>query len=321
LKQFTIQKNDAGARLDRFVSKSVPLLPPALAQKYIRLKRIKRNGRGSKRDARLEPGDTVEMYINDEFFETPGENNAFLRIHDPVLSIVYEDENLLLLDKKAGVLSHPDGGFDYSTLIVRAQAYLYQKREWDPRKENSFAPALCNRIDRNTSGIVIAAKTAEALRIINDKIKAREIDKYYLAAVAGAPPASSGLLEGWIFKDASKNQVFVSDGARPGASYAATEYRAIASLGGLTLLECKLLTGRTHQIRAQLAHAGCAILGDGKYGSERTNRKYGEHRQLLCSYRLAFSFKTDAGALEYLKNREFKLEHVDFREKYFGRRR
>jgi 23S rRNA pseudouridine955/2504/2580 synthase len=231
---------------------------------------------------------------------------------------VYEDENLLLLDKKAGVLCHSDGGYDYSTLIARAQAYLYQKREWDPRAENSFAPALCNRIDRNTSGIVIAAKTAEALRIVNEKIQAREIDKLYLAAVVGSPPEKSGKLEGWIFKDASKNRVYVYDGARPGAQYAATEYRAICSRGGLTLLECRLLTGRTHQIRAQLAAAGCAILGDGKYGSERINREYGEKRQLLCSYKLIFSFKTDAGALEYLKGREFKLERVDFRDKYFG---
>ncbi|MDR2420959.1 MAG: RluA family pseudouridine synthase [Oscillospiraceae bacterium] len=318
MKRFTIQKNDAGARLDRFAAKAVPLLPAGLAQKYIRLKRIKLNGRGAKQDARLASGDVVEMYINDEFFEPPGEDGAFLRITEPALSIVYEDENLLLLDKKAGVLCHSDGGFDYSTLIARAQAYLHQKGEWDPRAENSFAPALCNRIDRNTSGIVIAAKTSEALRIINEKIKAREIDKYYLAAVAGRPPAKSGKLEGWLFKDAAKNQVYVYGRERPGASRAATEYREIASRGALALLECRLLTGRTHQIRAQLAAAGCAILGDGKYGSERINRAYGEKRQLLCSYRLVFSFKTDAGALEYLKGGEFKLERVDFREKYFG---
>jgi 23S rRNA pseudouridine955/2504/2580 synthase len=318
LKRFVIQENDAGARLDRFAAKAVPLLPAGLAQKYRRIKRIKLNGRGAKRDARLRAGDVVEMYVNDEFFEPPGEDGAFLRIAAPGLSIVYEDGNLLLLDKEAGVLCHSDGGFVYSTLIARAQAYLYQKREWDPRAENAFAPALCNRIDRNTSGIVIAAKTAEALRIMNEKLKAREMDKYYLAVVAGRPPAESGRLEGWLFKDAAKNQVYVYGGERPGASFAATEYRAIASRGALTLLECRLLTGRTHQIRAQLAAAGCAILGDGKYGSERVNRAYGEKRQLLCSYRLVFSFKTGAGALEYLKGREFKLGRVDFREKYFG---
>ncbi|MDR0839529.1 MAG: RluA family pseudouridine synthase [Oscillospiraceae bacterium] len=318
MKQFTIQKNDAGARLDRFVSKAAPLLPPSLAQKYIRLKRIKVNGKGSTRDARLVFGDTVEMYVNDEFFDAPREENAFLRIGDPSLDIVFEDENLLLLNKPAGVLCHSDGGFDYSTLIARVQAYMYQKREWNPKEENAFAPALCNRIDRNTQGIVIAAKNAEALRIVNEKIKLREIDKYYLAVALGRPPRARGRLEGFLFKDAKRNQVFLSENQVVGSQFAATEYRVLKSKGELSLLECRLLTGRTHQIRAQLARAGCAILGDGKYGSERENRKYGESSQLLCSYRLKFAFATDAGALAYLNGREFRLKEVDFVTKYFG---
>jgi len=317
MKAFTVKQNDAGARLDRFVAKVVPLLPPSLAQKYIRIKRIKVNGRGAARDARLALGDLVEMYVNDEFFDAPREENAFLRVSDPALSIVFEDENILLLDKPSGVLCHFDGGFDYATLIARVQSYLYTKHEWNPREENSFAPALCNRIDRNTQGIVIAAKNAEALRIMNEKIKTREIDKYYLTAVIGKPPKASGRIENYLFKDAKKNQVFVSDRQTPGAQLAITEYRTLEHRGGLTFLECRLLTGRTHQIRAHLAHIGCAILGDGKYGSERENRKYGEKSQLLCSYRLRFSFESDAGALEYLNNREFSLNSVDFVQKYF----
>jgi 23S rRNA pseudouridine955/2504/2580 synthase len=224
----------------------------------------------------------------------------------------------MLLDKPSGVLCHSDGGFDYATLIARVQAYLYQKREWNPREENAFAPALCNRIDRNTQGIVIAAKNAEALRVMNEKIKTREIDKYYLAVVAGNPPKPSGRLESYLFKDAKKNQVFVSKRETPGSQLAITEYRTLKYESGLSLIECRLLTGRTHQIRAQLADAGCAILGDGKYGSERENRKYGEKSQLLCSYKLRFSFETDAGALDYLKNREFRLKTVDFVPKYFA---
>jgi 23S rRNA pseudouridine955/2504/2580 synthase len=316
VKEFQIGVNDAGARLDRFVAKAAPLVPASLAQKYIRTKRIKVNGRGSARDRRLAVGDAVQMYVNDEFFDSPGEDNAYLRVTDPALDIVYEDGNILLVNKPAGVLCHSDGGYDYSTLIARVQAHTYRKREWDPRRENSFAPALCNRIDRNTSGIVVAAKNAEALRVMNEKIKLREIDKYYLAAVNGLISPPKGRLEGYIFKDSVKNRVFVSRVQKPGAVFAATEYRTLKTANRLTLLECRLITGRTHQIRAQLADAGYPLVGDGKYG--KPGGAAGERYQLLCSYRLAFSFRTPAGPLEYLNGREFRLERVDFAEKYFG---
>ena len=317
MKQFTIGQNDADQRLDRFVGKTVPLLPSSLAQKYIRLKRIKINSKGAKRDTKLVCGDTVQMYINDEFFDKPTEENAFLRITDPQLDIVYEDEDILLVNKEAGVLCHSDGGWSYATLIARIQAYLYAKREWRPREENSFAPALCNRIDRNTSGIVIAAKNAEALRIINEKIRSREIDKYYLTVVRGKPSPASGKLEGQLFKDASKNRVYVKKAPEKGTKTAVTEYRTVETRNGLSLLECRLLTGRTHQIRAQLASAGWPLLGDGKYGDERDRRAYGEKGQLLCSYRLVFSFRTDAGILNRLNGRGFSVSKVGFVEKYF----
>ena len=180
MREFTIGKNDAGQRLDRFVSKNLPLLPPALLQKYIRLKRIKVNGKGSKRDARLNTGDILQLYINDEFFDKPNEENLFLTLFNPQLNIVYEDENLLLVDKRPGLVVHADETEKVNTLINHIQAYLYQKKEWNPKWENAFAPALCNRIDRNTGGIVIAAKNAETLRIINEKIKDHELDKSYL---------------------------------------------------------------------------------------------------------------------------------------------
>jgi len=263
MKELTVKQNDAGQRLDRFVGKAVPLLPDSLLQKYIRLKRIKVNGKGSKRDYHVALGDTLQLYINDEFFEAPREENSYLKVSTPHLDIVYEDENILLADKKPGVLCHSAGQWDYNTLIANIQAYAYQKGEWRPKEENSFAPALCNRIDRNTGGIVIAAKNAEALRILNEKIRDREIDKRYLCVVRGRPKPPQGRLEGYIFKDAKKNQVYVKDRPEPGAKTAVTDYQLLKSQGGLSLVECTLHTGRTHQIRAQMSHAGWPLLGDG----------------------------------------------------------
>ena len=289
MKELHVKKNDAGQRLDRFVSKAVPLLPESLLQKYIRLKRIKLNAKGAKRDTRLQEGDALQLYINDEFFEQPREENSYLKVGTPRLDIVYEDENILLADKKPGVLCHSAGVWDYNTLIANIQAYLAQKGEWKPREENAFAPALCNRIDRNTGGIVIAAKNAPA----------------------------SGRLEDYLFKDAVKNQVYVKQKSEPGAKTAVTEYRVLCSSGKLSLVECHLLTGRTHQIRAQMSHAGWPLLGDGKYGSERFNKGYDEKGQALYSYRLVFDFPTDAGILNYLKGCEFRVDKVDFVEKYF----
>ncbi len=318
MKEQIIGKNDAGQRLDRFIGKSVPLLPESLLQKYIRLKRIKLNGKGAKRDVRLQAGDVIQLYINDEFFEKPREENSYLKVGTPRLSILYEDENILLADKKPGGLCHSAGQWDYNTLIANIQAYLAQKGEWRPREENAFAPALCNRIDRNTGGIVIAAKNAEALRILNDKIRDREIEKYYLCAVHGRPKPPEGRLENYLFKDAEKNQVYVKTRPEPGARTAVTDYRLLRSKGPLSLVECHLLTGRTHQIRVQMAYAGWPLLGDGKYGSERFNKNYGEKGQALYSYKLVFAFPTDAGILQYLRGREFTVEQIDFVEKYFS---
>ncbi len=317
MKELIVKKNDANQRLDRFVGKAVPLLPESLLQKYIRLKRIKLNGKGAKRDARLQEGDRLSLYINDEFFEPAREENSYLKVGSPRLSIVYEDENILLCDKAPGVLCHSAGRWDYNTLIAHIQAYMYQKGEWRPRDENAFAPALCNRIDRNTGGIVIAAKNAGALRIINEKIAAREIEKYYLCVVVGRPKPAEGKLEGFIFKDAAKNRVYVRARPEPGARTAVTYYRTIASAGGLSLVECRLGTGRTHQIRAQMAAAGTPLLGDGKYGKGRENRALGEEGQLLYSYRVDFAFPTGAGELDYLRGRSFKVERVGFADKYF----
>jgi 23S rRNA pseudouridine955/2504/2580 synthase len=316
MKEFVIGANDAGQRLDRFLAKAVPLLPASLAQKYIRIKRIKCNGKRIERDTLLQEGDLLQLYINDEFFDKPREDNAYLTVASPKLNIVYEDEHILLVDKRPGLAVHPHDGAEYGrTLIDHIQAYLYQKREWNPRGENAFTPALCNRIDRNTGGIVIAAKTAEALRVMNQKIKDRELDKRYLAIVEGTPKPREGSLKGHLFKDAKKNRVFVSDTPQPGSKSCQTNYKVLMVNGGLSLVECELITGRTHQIRAQFAHAGHPLLGDGKYG--KLDKRYDRNYQALYSYKLTFQFTTDAGGLNALNGKSFQVENVDFVQEYF----
>ena len=280
---------------------------------------MKVNGKGSKRDARLERGDVLQLYINDEFFDAPTPDNAFLRVEAPRLDIIYEDEHLLLLNKRPGMVVHPDDREQVNTLITHVQAYLYQKREWSPRWENAFSPALCNRIDRNTGGIVIAAKTAETLRVMNQKIRDRELQKLYLCVIHGEMEPPEGKLKGYILKDGDRAQVRVFDKPVPSGRTAVTLYRTLKRRNGLSLMECDLITGRTHQIRAQFAAAGHPLLGDGKYGRERDNRRFDRRFQALYSYKLRFAFTTDAGPLEALNGREWTVENVDFVEEYFPR--
>ena len=319
MREFTIGKNDAGQRLDRFLSKAMPLLPPALLQKYIRIKRVKCNGGRCRRDQRLNEGDVLSLYINDEFFEQPREDNLFLTLFQPKLDILYEDENVLLVDKRPGLVVHADETEKVNTLINHIQAYLYQKREWNPKWENAFAPALCNRIDRNTGGIVIAAKNAETLRVLTAKIRDREITKKYLCVTLGRMTPSEGKLECFLLKDEGKKLVSVYHRPVPGGKSAVTLYRTLETRGMLSLTEAELLTGRTHQIRASFADAGHPLLGDGKYGKGEINRRYGETRQALYSYYIRFDFPTEAGILGYLKGKEFKVRKISFVEKYFSR--
>jgi len=318
MRSFEIKKNDAGQRLDKFISKSLPVIPQALMYRYIRTKRIKLNGKRAEISSRLAEGDIVDMYIGDEFFaEGKAKRYDFLRASGR-LDIIYEDVNILLLNKSAGLLSHPDGEEFADTLITRARRYLYEKGEYLPEDESSFAPALANRIDRNTAGIVMAAKNAESLRVLNEKIKNREIIKRYLCVVHGKMPKKNDTLRGYLYKDGEKNMVFVHGERREGDREIKTRYEVLAERGGLSLLEIDLLTGRTHQIRAHLASAGHPILGDGKYGSRAQNKKWGYKKQFLCSYKLIFNFQSGAGILDYLNNREFEVPEVWFREAFLN---
>ena len=304
----TVGKNDAGQRLDKFLTKAVKGLPMALMYKFIRTKKIKVNRARAVQNYVLQSGDEIQLFIRDEFFDSPEKDNGALSRIVPKLDIVYEDENVMLLNKRPGVLVHEDTEGADNTLIMHVKAYLYQNGEYDPDSEQSFAPALCNRIDRNTGGIVIAAKNAEALRVVNEKIKNNELSKFYLCAVHGAPRPASAELRGYLKKNSATNMVEVRENYFSGAKDIITRYKTLTKKGDMSLLEIELVTGRTHQIRAHMAFVGCPLLGDGKYGVNRDEKRKGYKHQALYAYRLIFDKTDKKNPLSYLEGREFSID-------------
>lgn len=311
MRELQIGKNDAGQRLDKFLSKAVKGLPFSMMYKAIRTKKIKVNRARAKENQILAAGDTVQLFLRDEFFDAPRASLHTLADIKPKLSIVYEDENILLLNKRPGVLVHEDTDGGENTLILHVKAYLYQKGEYDPDAEQSFAPALCNRIDRNTGGIVIAAKNAGALREMNERIKQNEIAKFYLCAVHGKMPKKSDTLTGFLRKDSATNTVKVSERPMVGGKNIITKYRVERERGDASLLEVELVTGRTHQIRAHMAFIGHPLLGDGKYGVNRNEKARGYKYQALYAWRLRFDFADADGVLGYLRGRELCIPRED----------
>lgn len=304
MKSFTIGPNDAGQRLDKFIQKAVPTLPKGLMYKYIRTKRIKTNGKRANISMMLSQGDVVEMYINDEFFSQ--KRLDFLDA-TPNLDIVYEDGNILLANKPSGVVVHGKG----DTMQNRLLHSLYVKKEFLPGKEQSYTPAFVNRIDRNTSGIIIAAKNFPSAQVLSQKIREHEINKYYLCQVMGTPSPLEATLTGFLIKDTNTNQVKITEAPLSGAKEVATHYKVLYNNKNRSIVEVELLTGRSHQIRAHMASIGHPIVGDTKYGYRCKDG--GKNNFLaLCSYKVQFNFCTDSGHLNYLNGKIFSLTNIPF---------
>ncbi len=312
MRTIEIRKNDANQRLDKFLAKRFKTMPKSLMYKYIRTKYIKVNGKRCEISTHLNEGDVITLYIKDEFFDEPQfDTYDFLRAPSK-LDIVYEDENIILLNKPTGLLCHPDENYHFDSLLARLQHYLYDKNEYNPKDENSFAPSLANRIDRNTGGIVIAAKNAESLRILNQKIKDRELKKYYLCVVHGTPKRNQSTMTDYLEKNEKQNRVYISSRPTANTKTIKTRYKVLSSFNSMSLLEVELLTGRTHQIRAHMAYIGHPLVGDGKYGTNKINKDSQLKWQALCSYKLKFAYKTDAGILEYLNGKSFEIKDIWF---------
>lgn len=317
MREFVIEKNDAGQRLDKFITKAVPLLPQGLMYKYIRLKRIKLNSKRCEISTRLNVGDVLSMYINDEFFEA--KEDIGFKSAPAQVDVVYEDKNILLAYKKCGLVVHEDDDNTRDTLINRITHYLYNKGEYVPEKEHSFAPALCNRLDRNTEGIVICAKNAESLRLLNEIIRERMLHKRYLCVTVGVPAPKEATITAYLEKNEAQNRVYVGDRKTDSNKTIVTDYKVLKTAGELALCEIELITGRTHQIRAHMAHIGCPLLGDGKYGRNDDNRRYGVKYQALCAYYLQFDFSREMGILDYLNKKEFRVPQPWFVTEFFDK--
>ncbi|PWM39174.1 MAG: RluA family pseudouridine synthase [Clostridiales bacterium] len=313
MKSFKITENDAEQRLDKFIQKVAGNLSPSLMYKYLRKKAVKVNGKRALGNTRLKVGDLVELYINDEFFTN--KNTDFRAIaYQPKLNVVYEDANLLLVDKKPGVPVHADDHAGRDTLINQVLLYLYQKGDYDPEAEHSFTPALCNRLDQNTGGLVMIAKNAAAGRALYEIVKYRQVEKRYLALALGRFSEKQATLRAYLRKDSRNNRVDICDRPREGYKEIITRYRVLRESERLSLLEIELVTGRTHQIRAHLAHIGHPVAGDLKYGTAAQNRGLPFRHQALYACSLTFKLPGDH-FLSYLNGRCFQVQSVYF-EKY-----
>lgn len=293
-----IGTNEAGQRLDKFLRKWLKDVPLGAIYKNIRKGDIKVNGSKGKEKYILSEGDIVEV----REITTDSKREKFTRVEGE-LKVAYEDENMLLVEKWPGILVHGDIHKDIPTMTEYVLTYLYDKGDYSPEKEITFTPSPCNRLDRNTSGIVIFGKNFESLKLLNEMIRERKIQKYYCALVRGR--ISDGKYEAYISKNEESNISVVYDNERPNTRRIAMKVKTIQSCGIYSFIEIELITGRSHQLRAHLSHLGNPIVGDGKYGDKKINsffyNKYGLEYQFLYAYKIVF--RDCPEKLSYMKNK------------------
>ena len=306
MKSFTAGTNEEGVRLSRFVESVTKDMPRSMMYKAFRNKRIKVNGKRAEPDTRLHQNDLIELYINDEFFPAGAAAPAKKPPRrQPPVTVIYEDGNIAVLYKPAHLLCHSDRTGD-ANLVDAFAAYLQDKGEYDPHAEQRFAPAICNRLDRGTEGLVIAAKSYAALRDMNAIIRDNQMKKEYLTITVGTPPAGRHIA--WLQHSEKNNKVRIHAREAEGYKQIITEVTPIRQNGPFTLCRIGLITGRTHQIRAHLAYLGHPVLGDIKYGNRKMNERTGLKTQALCAQRLTFDRIPQENILHELSGRVIKLE-------------
>ena len=318
MKQYTATANDEGVRLSRFVQSVTRDFPTSLLYKSFRNKRIKVNGKKGVPEDRIKAGDLIELYINDEFFPPEGAKPARKpapkkQQNQPKVTVIYEDENIAVLYKPTHLLCHSDRTGD-ANLVDAFAAYLEAKGEYDPHAEKRFAPALCNRLDRGTEGLVLAAKSYAALRDLNAIIRDDMMKKEYLTITVGAPP--QGRFVAWLQHSEKNNKVRIHARESEGYKQIITEVTVIRQAGPFALCRIGLITGRTHQIRAHLAYLGHPVLGDIKYGNHKMNERTGLKTQALCAQRLTFGRIPEENTLQYLSGRVIKLNDPEIVKTY-----
>lgn len=305
MKELRIEKNDSEQRLDRFLKKYLQDASTGFIYKMIRKKNIKVNDKKANPEMIVVEGDLVQLFLSDETIEK-FKGKKQIRKSKLKPSILYEDENIMLINKAAGLLSHGTGQEFEENVVDSMIMYLIEKGDYVPRIEKTFTPSICNRLDRNTSGIIIGAKNYDALKAMNQAIKEGKVNKYYKTIVKGNIKADFQDTA-YLTKDEDRNKVTIWDEEDEGTKEITTKFKVLKNKDGYTLLEVELITGRTHQIRSHLRALGYYVIGDRKYGdksiNDRFNNEYGLDNQYLHGYRLEFNGLE--APLEYLNGKEF----------------
>ena len=311
MRSYTIESKDDGTRLSRYIEKVAPALSAGGMYKAIRTKHIKLNGKRCDASDKLNTGDILTIWLNDELIGTPKKSEPDFMKASPRIDILYEDENIALIYKPVGINSHPVKG-DYSdNLIARFLRHLYEIGEYDP-DSSVFTPALCNRLDRNTEGIVIAGKSRAATEAVNRTIREDRLIKEYRAVTTGKIP-ENGVYDAFLKKNQETNRVNISSREREEYVPIRTEIRLLRSSEGLNYWAVRLHTGRPHQIRAHMAYLGAPVLGDPKYGDQKANARYGYKTQLLAAYSISFG-EDLPDLLSYMQGKVVKLQKEPFSE-------